>query len=178
MEENLENKKYTKNLEKLEYKKISNWKKRVKWILIILWLIVVFLLLAGLTLQIFFKIKPAWWVDIIRLLPALILIPLYLESLAIYIIIWWKSKKYLRTVLIISILFFCIIRVVLTKGFVLPDYFEINCIWNEKIIKDECVDCKCEIIRIGPMMPHVPIGHNWKVCCEWTYKYHVNRHLN
>ena len=175
MEENLENKEYTENLEKSEYKKISSWKNRVKWILIILWLTVLFLLLAGLTLQIFFKIKPSWWVDIKRLLPALILIPLYVEFLIIYFFNWHNSKRYLKDIVIISFFVIIVVRFFLTKAFMIRDYFEINCLWEKKIINDDCVDCKCAVKSSSVFSPNLDGTQDidWKKCCKWTYTYNI-----
>ena len=169
MEEKLGDVKQSGNLEKTR----TSWrKKRVKWI--ILWFIM-FWLLFFLTLYIFFRLRPQHGLSLWWIYPILILIPLYVEFLIIYFFNWHNSKKYLKDIVIISFFVIIVVRFFLTKAFMIRDYFEINCLWEKKIINDDCVDCKCAVKSTSVFSPNLDGTQDidWKKCCKWTYTYNI-----
>ena len=156
-------------------------KKIKKWVIIILWLVFSFWLLLFLSLCLLYKIKPQHPVSLKWVYLFLFFVPLFVEFICIYIIIWIKSKnkskKILKNLLIMLPLFFVIVWIILTKAFVIPDYFEINCLWNKKIIDEWCTDCKCAVLHTN-IITDSPWKNSketidWKVCCKWTYTYNI-----
>ena len=78
-------------------------------------------------------------------------------------------------------------RAWLTKAGVIPNWLDIEllCSWKqtiknarnyvdckkqEKIIKDNCIDCECQDFAAWSL--YMPPEIDWKRCCEWTYYYH------
>ena len=76
----------------------------------------------------------------------------------------------------------------LTKTWVIPNWLDIGllCSWRhtikdaktyadcerqEKMIKDDCTDCKCKDFANWSIIDP-PISDDWQRCCEWTYYYH------
>ena len=101
------------------------------------------------------------------------------KSLKIWLIVWW------------SLLIAWWAWAWLTKAWVIPNWFEIEllcpleettikntqnymkCKKQEKIIKDDCVDCKCQNLANGSIISGPPRSEDWQICCEWTYYYYI-----
>ena len=107
-----------------------------------------------------------------------------------------QMKKSLKIWLITwaSILVAWWARAWLTKAWIIPNWFDIEalCSWleetvwiqtvknaknyvdckkQEKIIKDDCVDCECQDFTNWSII-EPPMSENWQWCCKWTYYYH------
>lgn len=168
MEENIESNAKTQD---------NRRKKWAKWAMVGLWLLASFWLLVFLTLWLLFLSKPNRWIDILWTYLAIILIALYVEILIVYYVFSRKSKtknnRYLRDILIISFTFLILIWIALTKALFIPDYFELNCLWNKRVFDNRCVDCKCAVLSTSTVSVDAYVKIDWKECCEWTYK--INR---
>ena len=152
--------------------KPTNRKKRRRRILIWLWLIALFCFFVCLVFFLYAYLKFSWWWKwwwVRWMYATLLLIPLCSEILIVYFIIYCRSKRHLSAVLIIFLLLLALIWICLTKNSVIPDYFEFNCLGEKKVIKDDCIDCKCKIIYHASI-ENIPLTDEWNLCCEWTYK--------
>jgi len=101
-----------------------------------------------------------------------------------------KRKKLLKRILICLWILISLtwVRVWLTKAGVIPNWLDVEllCSWKhtiknagnyadckkqEKIIKDDCIDCKCQDFANWSLL-NPPISDDGQRCCEWTYYYH------
>ena len=81
--------------------------------------------------------------------------------LKIWLIVWW------------SLLVIWWAWAWLTKAWVIPNWFDIEilCPWIS------CIDCEWKSF-LGKSVYLVPPQLDWQPCCEWTYKYEINKYID
>ena len=155
------------------------------WVLVWLWLLAIFAWSLLMVLYLIRSFRPSYLQaltqdDVHSFINILSFsISIYFDTIIIYLIIlrrlkgYPKLKKYLRNILIIILPFLLFLsRIWFTMAWIIPNWLWIEKLWNI------CSDCKWWIIVHWPAFFWGEIPEiDWKVCCPWTYQYHINHQL-